>query len=106
MADIKIQRPHALGLAKARVLAQEWMDDAANKLGLNCKLEPGDTEDTISFERMGVTGQMRVRADAFELEAKLGMMMAAFKPLVEAEIDRNLAQILAKAGGAGPTASA
>jgi hypothetical protein len=53
---------------------------------------------------MGVTGQMRVRADAFELDAKLGMMMAAFKPLVEAEIDKNLSRILAKAQGGTPTA--
>jgi putative polyhydroxyalkanoate system protein len=104
MADIKIQRPHTLGLDKARVLAQEWMGDAAKQLGLNCQLVPGELEDTISFERMGVTGQMRVRADAFELDAKLGMMMAAFKPLVEAEIDKNLSRILAKAEGGTPTA--
>lgn len=97
MAEIKIQRPHTLGLEKARGLAKEWMGDAARQLGLNCTLQEGETEDTISFERMGVSGQMRVRADAFELDAKLGMMMAAFKPLVEAEIDKNLARILAKA---------
>ena len=104
MADIKIQRPHELGLDKARELAKDWMADAAKQLGLTCQLVPGDTEDTINFERMGVTGQMRVRADAFELDAKLGMMMAAFKPLVEAEIDKNLSRILAKAAGGTPTA--
>jgi putative polyhydroxyalkanoate system protein len=64
----------------------------------------GDGEDTISFERMGVTGQMKVRADAFELDTKLGMMMSAFKPLIEAEIDKNLASILAKAEGGTPKA--
>lgn len=99
MADIKIQRTHALGLDKARVLAQEWMDDAAKQLGLTCKLVTGETEDTINFERMGVTGKMTVRADALELDAKLGMMMAAFKPMVEAEIEKNLGRILAKAEG-------
>ncbi|MBC7700283.1 polyhydroxyalkanoic acid system family protein [Aquabacterium sp.] len=104
MADIKIQRPHALGMDKARALAQDWMDDAAKKLGLTCKLVPGDGEDTISFERMGVTGQMKVRADAFELDTKLGMMMSAFKPLIEAEIDKNLTTILAKAEGGTPSA--
>lgn len=104
MADIKIQRPHELGLDKARELAKDWMADAAKSLGLNCQLVEGDTEDTINFERMGVTGQMRVRADAFELDAKLGMMMAAFKPLVEAEIDRNLGEILAKAARGTPKA--
>lgn len=104
MADIKIQRSHALGMDKARALAQDWMGDAAKQLGLTCNLVQGDEEDTINFERMGVTGQMKVRADAFELETKLGMMMSAFKPLIEAEIDRNLANILAKAEGRTPSA--
>ena len=104
MADIKIQRSHALGMDKARALAHDWMSDAAKQLGLTCNLVQGDVEDTISFERMGVTGQMKVRADAFELDTKLGMMMSAFKPLIEAEIDRNLANILAKAEGGTPKA--
>lgn len=104
MADIKIQRSHALGMDKARALAQDWMGDAARQLGLTCNMVQGDVEDTISFERMGVTGQMKVRADAFELDTKLGMMMSAFKPLIEAEIDRNLANILAKAEGGTPKA--
>ncbi|MBA4110378.1 MAG: polyhydroxyalkanoic acid synthase [Leptothrix sp. (in: Bacteria)] len=104
MADIKIQRSHALGMDKARALAQDWMGDAAKQLGLNCQMVQGDDEDIISFERMGVTGQMKVRADAFELDTKLGMMMSAFKPLIEAEIDRNLANILAKAQGGSSTA--
>lgn len=104
MADIKIQRTHALGLDKARVLAQEWMDDAAQKLGLTCKLVPGTTEDVINFERMGVSGKMTVRPDAFELDAKLGIMMAAFKPMVEAEIEKNLSRILAKAEGGNASA--
>lgn len=104
MAEIKIQHDHDLGLDKARELAKDWMAGAAKQLGLTCELVPGETEDVISFERMGVSGQMRVRADAFELDAKLGMMMAAFKPLVEAEIDRNLREILAKAGRSAPKA--
>lgn len=104
MADIKIQRSHALGMEKARALAQDWMGDAARQLGLTCNMVQGDGEDTISFERMGVTGQMKVRANAFELDTKLGMMMSAFKPLIEAEIDKNLASILAKAEGGTPKA--
>ncbi|MDE2400128.1 MAG: polyhydroxyalkanoic acid system family protein [Burkholderiales bacterium] len=104
MADIKIERAHALGLEKARLLAQEWMDDAAKKLGLTCKLKPGETQDVIKFERMGVTGKMTVSPDAFKLEARLGMMMAAFKPMVEAEIDKNLSHILARAEGGAPSA--
>lgn len=97
MADINIRRPHELGLDKARELANQWIEDASKKLSLTCKLEPGAQEDKIHFERSGIKGVMRVTAQAFELEAKLGMMLAAFKPMVEAEIEKNLNHVLARA---------
>lgn len=103
MADIKVQRSHALGMEKARSLAREWMEGDAKKLGLNCTLKPGETQDVIEFERMGATGQMNVSADTFELEIKLGMM-APLKSLVESEIEKILAGILAKAEGGTPKA--
>ncbi len=100
MADININRPHNLGLATARELANKWMEGAAQKMGLTCTLVPGETEDQIQFERSGVTGVMKVRGDALELEAKLGMMMKAVKPMIEAEIEKNLTRLLEKAGQA------
>ena len=100
MAYININRPHNLGLATARELANKWMEGAAQKMGLTCTLVPGETEDQIQFERSGVTGVMKVRGDALELEAKLGMMMKAVKPMIEAEIEKNLSRLLEKAGQA------
>lgn len=99
MADIHINRPHSLGLATARELANKWIAGASQKMGLTCSLVTGETEDQIKFERSGVSGVMKVRADAFELEAKLGLMMKAVKPMIEAEIDKNLSRLLEKAGG-------
>jgi putative polyhydroxyalkanoate system protein len=96
MADIHIRRTHEFGLDKARELANQWIEDASKKLSLTCKLEPGEQEDKIHFERSGIKGVMRVNAEAFELEAKLGMMLAAFKPMVEAEIEKNLSHVLSK----------
>lgn len=104
MADIKVQRSHALGMDKARLLAREWMEGDAKKLGLTCTLKQGEALDVIEFERMGVTGQMNVSADTFGLDVQLGMMMAPLKPLIESEIDKNLAAILAKAQGGKPVA--
>lgn len=99
MSDIKFQHSHSLGLAKARELATEWVDDAAKKMGLVCQYEQGETQDTITFERMGVTGIMLVTADNFDLTVKLGMMMAAFKPMVEAEVSRNLTRMIERVSG-------
>lgn len=99
MSDIKYQQAHDLGLDKARELAQQWMDDAAKKLGLSCQHVRGDAQDTITFERMGVNGTMLVSGTGFDLDIKLGMMMSAFKPLIEAEVAKNLGRIIDQASG-------
>ncbi len=84
---------------KARQLAQEWMNDAAQKLGLQCKCEQGAEQDTITFERAGVTGKMLVSGTSFDLDIDLNIMMKAFKPMVEAEVSKNLTRIIEKASG-------
>lgn len=99
MSDVTFQQAHNLGLEKARELAKQWADDSAKKMGLSCKHEEGAEQDTITFERMGVNGVMTVTGTSFDLKVKLGMMMAAFKPLIESEISKNLGRIIVKASG-------
>jgi putative polyhydroxyalkanoate system protein len=99
MSDIHIRREHTLGLDKARELATYWIEGASKKMGLTCKHEAGAQQDVIKFERSGVEGQMVVTADAFELTAKLGLMMKALKPMIEGEIDKNLQKLLERGAG-------
>lgn len=99
MSEVHYERSHTLGLEKARQLARDWVGEAAHKLGLSCQHQEGAEQDTITFERMGVHGVMKVSATEFDLKVKLGMMMAAFKPIVEAEIAKNLGRIIEKAEG-------
>ncbi len=98
MADIDYQQAHNLGLEKARELAQRWMNEGAQQLGLNCECTQGADQDTITFERMGVKGTMLVSGTNFDLKVKLGMMMSAFKPMIEAELARNMAKLAAQTG--------
>jgi putative polyhydroxyalkanoate system protein len=99
MSDITYQHSHNLGMDKARELATHWVEDTAKKMGLTCQHEQGATQDTISFERMGVHGTMLVSPTSFDLNIKLGMMMKAFKPMIEAEVSKNLTRIIEKASG-------
>lgn len=99
MSDVKFSQAHTLGLEKARELAKQWAEDSAKKMGLDCKHTEGADKDTISFERMGVNGLMTVTGTSFDLEVKLGMMMKAFKPMIESEIAKNLGRIIDKASG-------
>ena len=96
MAEIHIQRKHTLGLAKARDIVFKWAEDVEDKLDMACTYEEGKTEDCLSFSRSGVNGTLVVTKDDFELKAKLGFLMGAFKEKIEAEISKNLDVLLSK----------
>lgn len=95
MPDIHIVREHHLGLAGARKLAFQWAEHAEHKLGLECTYEEGKTKDKVTFTRTGVKGELHVGKDRFELDAKLGLLLGAFRERIESEIVKNLDFLLA-----------
>lgn len=103
MADVYIHRKHALGLAKARDIAFKWAEDVEQKLDMACTIEEGKHEDCVTFKRSGVNGTLMVTKDSFELRAKLGFLVGAFKDKIEAEISKNLDAMLAKSADNKPT---
>jgi putative polyhydroxyalkanoate system protein len=96
MPDIHIHREHDLGLAPARQLAFRWAELAEQKFGMACSYEEGQESDTLSFARSGVNGELKVTAASFELDARLGFLLGAFKDRIEGEIVRNLDALLAE----------
>lgn len=97
MADLHILREHTLGFAAARKIALQWAQQAQSEFDMRCTIEEGKTEDTVQFERTGVHGTLHVTKDRFELDAKLGFLLGAFKHRIEAEIVKNLDSLLVPA---------
>lgn len=95
MADIHIERKHQLGLSGARKIAWQWAEQAEADFDMACTYEEGDDCDEVQFSRSGVNGTLRVSADHFELDAKLGFLLGAFKDRIEGEIVKNLDELLA-----------
>ena len=95
MPDIHIQRDHSLGLPEARKLAFRWAEVAEEKFDMACSYEEGKTSDLVSFSRSGVNGELKVTADTFELDARLGFLLGVFKERIETEIVKNLDELLA-----------
>lgn len=95
MPDIHIHRKHQLGLPKAREIAWQWAEEVEQKFDMECTVLEGETSDTVSFKRIGVSGTLLVGHDSFELDAKLGFLLGAFSKTIEGEIERNLDQLLA-----------
>ena len=90
MADLHILREHTLGFAKARKVAFNWAEQVENEFGMECTYEEGKSADTVRFTRSGVQGELQVTKDKFELEARLGFLLGAFKDRIEAEIVKML----------------
>ncbi len=99
MPDLRIRRDHDLGLPEARKIAQDWVRSAQEKLHMACTYHSGEAVDRIAFTRSGVSGELRVAGDRFELDAKLGFLLGAFKDRIEQEVSKNLDELLAKPRG-------
>jgi putative polyhydroxyalkanoate system protein len=97
MAEIHVRREHRLGLAKARKTAWRWAELAEEKFGMECTVIEGETSDVVEFTRAGVDGRLLVEADSFDLTARLGLLLGAFRHRIEAGIEENLDDVLAAA---------
>jgi putative polyhydroxyalkanoate system protein len=93
--EIHISRDHSLGMAQARKLAFRWAEAAEENLGMECTYEEGKTEDVVNFTRAGANGELRVTKNRFELQARLGFLLGAFRERIEGEIVKNLDLLLA-----------
>lgn len=94
MPDIHITREHSLGLPQARKLAFKWAEAVEEKFDMECTYEEGHSADLVSFTRSGVNGELKVTKDRFELDARLGFLLGAFKDRIEDEIVKNLDLLL------------
>ncbi|MBK6863210.1 MAG: polyhydroxyalkanoic acid system family protein [Ideonella sp.] len=106
MADIRIHREHALGLAQARKIARKWAEEVEERFGMACSVLEGETSDTVEFKRSGVNGELIVAGDHFDLNARLGFLLGAFSKTIEREILSNLDALLAASAKAAPAKKA
>ena len=85
MSNITLKRKHTIGLANAKVAAQQVADDLAQEYGMTSRW----AGNTLSFTRSGVDGQLKVTKDEVVLDAKLGFLLSAFRHKIEAHINDN-----------------
>ena len=104
MADIHIEREHRMDFTDARKTAALWVQQAEEKFDMRCTYEAGEQTDQVSFTRSGVSGTLTVSAQRFEVDARLGFLLGAFKDRIESEILKNLDALLG--GLAEPDAAA
>src|SRR5215510_12600434 len=79
MAAIVVRRHHALGLAKAKDLAQSiarrLQDDFGGSFGWH--------GDVLHFERTGASGSVAVSKEGFEVQVQLGFLLSPLRWRIE-----------------------
>ena len=85
MSEIHLHRKHRLGLKKARAAAQKVADDMAESFDMESEWDGNE----LRFTRGGVSGCLRVSKDQVVLDAKLGFLLAAFKPRIEERLEKD-----------------
>lgn len=95
--NIHIERNHTLGLAAARAIARQWMQQVEQDYGMECSYAEGVSCDVAQFTRAGIDGNVEVSADTFTLNATLGFLYASFGEQIEERLRQNLDALL---GGA------
>lgn len=85
MSTIHLQRKHKVGLKKAKAAAQKIADEMNDVFDMASEWDGN----TLHFSRTGVQGTLTVSRDAVKLQAKLGLLLAALKPRIEAQIEKN-----------------
>lgn len=85
MSEIHLQRRHKLGLQKAKEAAQKVADDMAESFDIASEWDGN----ALNFSRAGVSGRMKITRDKVVLEARLGLLLTAFKPRIEERLQKD-----------------
>jgi len=93
MADISIVQEHRLTPKKARDAAQKVADKIAQEYGLACAWNG----DVLHFERSGVQGSLTLDNEQVEMSIKLGFLMSAFAPAIEAKVTESMKKVFGAA---------
>ena len=91
-------------MARARKIAFAWAEQVEKDFDMTCTYEEGRSADLVRFARSGVQGELQVTRDKFELDARLGFLLGAFKGRIESEIVAMLDKLVPAAAPASAPA--
>lgn len=93
MSHIVIHRDHTLTLDQARVAAEALAGQLAERYDINHHWQ----EDSLHFERSGVSGQIDLEPGLIRVSVRLGFLLVSLKSRLEQEINRQLDEMLGSA---------
>ncbi|HJV73269.1 MAG TPA: polyhydroxyalkanoic acid system family protein [Noviherbaspirillum sp.] len=89
MAHISITQAHKLTHRKAKAAAQKVADQMAEEYDIVSEW----VEDALVFKRSGVSGKLTLSEQHARLDIKLGLLLAAFAPTIEAKVTAKMKKV-------------
>ncbi|MBE2294017.1 MAG: polyhydroxyalkanoic acid system family protein [Phycisphaerales bacterium] len=96
MSHIVIHRDHALTLDEARRAAENLATQLAERYEFSHHWQ----NDTLHFERSGVSGQIELEPEKLRIDVRLGFLLVPLRSKLEREIHSYLDEMLQQAGPA------
>ena len=93
MADISIVQEHSLTPNKAPEAPPKVADTLDAEYDLECAWQG----DVLHFERSGVNGSLAVEAQQVAMTIRLGFLMSAFAPAIEAKVTEKMKAVFGAA---------
>ena len=84
MSDIQIRRSHTLSAKAARQAAEKIARQLDEELDLAYEWD----DNVLTFKRSGVSGELVVEKKEVHIRVRLGFLLMAIRPRIEAEIHR------------------
>ncbi|MGH8091207.1 MAG: polyhydroxyalkanoic acid system family protein [Rudaea sp.] len=86
MSQIDIRRKHGKSLKAAKAAVGKTAEAMGRKFAIVSEWDG----DTLLFSRGGVNGRIHVGKSEVRVHAELGFLLGALKPMIDAEIHRQL----------------
>jgi putative polyhydroxyalkanoate system protein len=93
MSDIHVVRAHGMDIEAARQVAEQAARDLAERFDMQWHWE----ENSLFFQRPGVSGVMRVTGTDLAITVQLGFLLKAFRRDIEGNLLAKLDQRLSGA---------
>lgn len=90
MSDIHIEHKHNFDLATARSQAKKWLNEAQQQLGLDIDYQEGDSQDTATLNKSGVSATAVLTEQSIVFDASLGFLAKPFKSQIINSIQADL----------------
>lgn len=84
MSDILIRRKHTMNAKTAHRAAESIASQLEQEFGLAYEWE----DNVLTFQRSGVSGELVVEKKEVHIRVRLGFLLLAIRPRIEAEIHR------------------